>query len=165
MTMTDPDTDRIAIVRRRLNVAARFVFAAHAKGEHIMRWFGPVGYPVTQCDYDFRVDGNWRMIMTGPDGLNGPPFGGRFLTIQPDRQIVYTNAFEDGGAAMGMADRGPMIMDWRFDPAGKATDVTLTITFQSPAMKTDYLAVGMLEGIASGLDQYEPVAQELAAAG
>jgi uncharacterized protein YndB with AHSA1/START domain len=154
-----------AVVRRHMAVAPHHVFAAHAKAEHIMRWFGPVGYPVTECDWDFRPGGVWRMVMTGPDGEKGPPFGGRIVEIIPDRRIVFTDGFEDGGASMGLQSRGTINFAMDFAPSGGGTDVTLTLTFASAKMKAEYLGVGMLEGIASGWDQWEPVARELAAAG
>jgi uncharacterized protein YndB with AHSA1/START domain len=159
---TDALEDRTAVVRRRMPVPVRYVFLAHAKAEHLMRWFGPVGYPVTSCELDFRVGGKWRMVMTGPDGKEGPPFGGRFLEIVPDRKIVYSDAFEDGkGGDMNLQSRGEIIFTYDFAADGDATDVTLTLTFPTAAMKAEYIGVGMLEGIASGHDQLIEVATEL----
>ncbi len=161
---TEPEADRTAVISRTMPVPARCLFAAHASGEHISRWFGPEGYPVTQCDYDFRVGGRWRMVMTGPDGVDGPPFGGRFLDIVPDRRIVYTNGFEDGrGGDMNLRHaREPMVMTTTFEESGGATSVTISILFASVAMKDEFLGIGMREGLASGLDQWEAVARGLA---
>ena len=55
--------DRTASISRTMNVAAKYLFAAHAAPEHLMRWFGPVGYPVTLCAQDFRVGGRFRMAI------------------------------------------------------------------------------------------------------
>lgn len=164
-TLTEPEADRTAVISRRIPVAARHVFAAHATAEHIARWFGPVGYPVTQCTYDFRVGGSWRMVMTGPDGKDGPPFGGTFLDIVPDHRIVYTNGFEDGvGGDMQLENgREKMVITTTFDEADGITTVTVLTLFPSVAAKEEYLGMGMLEGMASGLDQLEGVAADLAA--
>jgi len=91
----EPEAERTATISRQMHVPARYVFAAHSTAENIARWFGPESYPVTQCDDDFRVGSTWRMVMTGPDGTDGPPFGGRFLDIVPNRRIVCINGFED----------------------------------------------------------------------
>jgi uncharacterized protein YndB with AHSA1/START domain len=165
--MTDGVADRTATISRRMNVPARYVFAAHSKPEHMMRWFGPVDYPVTQCDYDFRVGGTWRMVMTGPDGMDGPPFGGTFRDIVPDRRIVYTNGFEDGvGGDMNLrAARNPMVMTTTFDETDGVTTVTVSVLFDSIAMKDEFLGVGMIEGMSSGLDQLEGVAAGISAQG
>lgn len=162
---TEPEADRTAVIRRTMKVPARYLFAAHAKAEHIMRWFGPVGYPVTECDYDFRVGGRWRMVMTGPDGVKGPPFGGTFLEIVPDRRIVYTDAFEDGkGGPMNLRHAGgQIIFTTTFEESGGETTVTVSVLFDTVAMKEEFLGIGMREGLESGLDQWESVARKLAA--
>ena len=161
----EPEADRTAVITRRMPVPARYLFAAHASAEHISRWFGPVGWPVTTCDYDFRVGGRWRMRMTGPDGVEGPPFGGTFLEIVPDRRIVFTDGFEDGkGGDMNLRHAGGQIVfTTTFDESDGATTVTVKVLFATVAMKEEFLGVGMLEGLASGLDQWEVVAQGLAA--
>lgn len=157
-----PLDERRLVIRRRFDVPAHFLFLAHSRAEHLMRWFGPVGYPVTQCSLDFRVGGRWRMVMTGPDGQDGPPFGGRFLEIVPDRRIVYTDAFEDGqGGEMNLKGRGDILFTYDFAPDGEATDLTLTLEFPTAEMRTEYLGVGMAEGIASSHDQWAEVAAGL----
>lgn len=156
-----------SVVSRRMNVAARHIFAAFSTAEHISRWFGPVDYPVTHCEYDFRVGGRWRMAMTGPDGLRGPYFGGRFLEIEPVSRIVFTNAFEDGvGGGMGLKHADEMVMTATILPeADGTTTVSISTLFANPAMMKEYLSVGMVEGQSSGLDQLAVVATELAAIG
>lgn len=161
--MTPEDTSaRTAVITRVMDVPASYLFLAHSKPEHLMRWFGPVGYPVTTCECDFREGGVWRMQMTGPDGVPGPFFGGTYLEIVPNRRIVYTNGFEDGAEGMGLTtDRQQMVMTTTFDEAGGKTTLTISILFASAAMKAEFLGVGMLEGLSSGLDQLEVVARGL----
>jgi uncharacterized protein YndB with AHSA1/START domain len=154
--------DRTASVSRLMHVPAKFLFAAHAHPQHLMRWFGPVGYPVTLCKIDFRVGGKWRMAMTGPDGVQGPPFGGTYLDIEPSTRIVYDNAFEDAkGGDMNLQNAGTMIMTTTLMEHNGATTITVSTLFASVAMKDEYLGVGMTEGILSGFDQLEIVAREL----
>ncbi|MCY1127594.1 SRPBCC domain-containing protein [Frigidibacter sp. RF13] len=161
----ESEAERTAVISRKIPVPARYLFAAHASADHISRWFGPVGYPVTSCDYDFRVGGRWRMVMTSPDGVEGPPFGGTILDIEPNRRIVYSNRFEDGvGGEMNLRNAGDeMIHTVTFDEVGGFTTVTVSILFATVAMKEEFLGIGMLEGISSGLDQWEAVAKILAA--
>ena len=166
MTIPEPEASRTASITRLMQVPARFIFAAHSKPEHLMRWFGPVGYPVTTCSCDFRVGGQWRMIMTGPDGKQGPPFGGTYLEIVPHSRIVYDDAFEDGkGGEMDLKHAGRMVFTVTLDERDGATAVTVSVLFATVAMKDEYLGVGMIEGIGSGLDQLVEVATELARAG
>lgn len=165
-TASDIDLSRTASISRVMDVPARYVFLAHSRPEHLKRWFGPVGYPVTTCDIDFREGGKWRMIMTGPDGKEGPPFGGTYHEIVPYSRIVYDDAFEDGkGGDMNLKNAGKILFTTTFaEKAGKTT-VTTTLLFPSAEMKAEYLGVGMIEGLSSGFDQLEVLVRELAAQG
>lgn len=162
--MAEPEADRTLVITRRMAAPARLLFLAHSRAEHMMRWFGPPGWPVTQCDWDFRVGGRWRMVMTGPDGQDGPPFGGEFLEIVPDRRIVYTDAFEDGrGGAMDLKHAAQRIVfTTTFDEVGGETTVTVRVLFATVAMKDEFAGVGMEAGITAGLEQFEAVARGLA---
>ena len=161
-TTPEPADLRVASISRGMNVPAQYIFEAHAKAEHLMRWFGPVGYPVTFCEIDFRVGGSWRMAMTGPDGVPGPLFGGTYLQITPHSRIVYDNAFDDGkGGAMELKNAGTMVMTVTLAETQGLTTITVATLFESVAMKVEYLGVGMLEGISSGFDQLAGVAQDL----
>lgn len=162
----EPVEDRQATISRVMDVPAKCLFLAHSRPEHLMRWFGPPDYPVTHCEADFRVGGRWRMIMTGPDGKLGPPFGGTYHEITPYSRIVWDDAFEDGkGGEMNLRNDGPMLLTTTFDERDGRTTVKVTILFPSVAMKAEYLGVGMLEGFGLTLGQLEAVAQDLAQRG
>lgn len=162
----EPATLRRAALIRVMDVSAKYLFLAHSRPEHLKRWFGPIGYPVTTCTADFRVGGAWRMVMTGPDGVEGPPFGGIYLDIVPHSRIVYDNGFEDGkGGEMNLQHASRMVTTVTFDEAGGKTTVTVSTLFPTVAMKAEFLGIGMLEGMSSGLDQLQQVAAELARAG
>lgn len=162
----EPGALRTSSVNRVMPVPARYIFMAYTKPEHLMRWFGPVGYPVSFCESDFRVGGTWRMAMTGPDGVQGPLFGGSYLEIVPDARIVYDNAFEDAkGGGMNLQNAGRMVMTTTFEQVAGITAVSVTTLFATVAMKDEYLGVGMTEGILSGFDQLDGVARELSLQG
>lgn len=167
MTIHEDEDLRTASISRVMQVPARYLFEAHSKPEHLKRWFGPVGYPVTTAEIDFRVGGKWRMIMTGPDGVEGPPFGGTYLEIVPYSRIVYSNAFEDGkGGEMGLGQaNGAMTFTVTLDEKDKVTTLTVSVVFSSIAMKEEFLGAGMIEGIGSGLDQLLDVARDLSRRG
>jgi uncharacterized protein YndB with AHSA1/START domain len=166
MMPREPAALREASVSRVMNVPAKYIFQAYSKPEYLMRWFGPVSYPVTMCESDFHVGGKWRMAMTGPDGVQGAPFGGTYLEITPHSRIVYDNAFEDRtGGEMNLKFAGTMVMTTTFTEENGVTTVTVSTLFDSVAMKEEYLGVGMTEGILSGMDQLEVVARELSMLG
>lgn len=149
--------DRELIITRTFDAPARLLFEAWSKPEHLKKWFGPVGYPVTMCEMDFRKGGQWRAAMTGPTGQQQTPFGGEYLEIVPNRKIVFSNGFELAGAEK-------MTMTVTFDEKDGKTLLTIHTLFASVAQKATHVGAGMAEGIASGLDQLTDVVAAMKAA-
>lgn len=148
--------DRELVITRVFEAPARILFEAHSKPEHIKKWFGPRGWPVTLCEMDFRKGGHFRFQMTGPGGEKGPPFGGEYLEIVPHQKIVYDNGFEEPGAEK-------MIVTITLDEKDGKTKLTMHTLFASVAMKQLHVGGGIVEGVNSGLDQLEELAAVLVA--
>jgi len=138
--------DREVVITRTYDAPARLLFEAWSKPEHLMKWFGPVGWPLTLCEVDFRKGGRFRFAMTGPDGRQNTPFGGEYLEIVPNRWIVYDNGFETPGAEK-------MIVTVTYDEKGGSTTLTIHTLFASVAMRNEHVGGGFEQGVGSGLDQ------------
>jgi uncharacterized protein YndB with AHSA1/START domain len=149
----EPAADREVVITRVFDAPARILFEAYGKCEHIRRWFGPRGYPVTMCEIDFRVGGRYRFAMTGPEGQQDP-FGGEYLEIIPNRKIVFSNGFE-------LPDAGRMIMSVTLDEVDGRTTLTMHTLFESIAMKNEYVAMGIIEGTNSAFDLLAELAAEM----
>jgi uncharacterized protein YndB with AHSA1/START domain len=142
----EPVADREVVITRTYDAPARLLFVAWSKPEHLMKWFGPVGWPLTLCEVDFRMGGRFRFAMTGPSGRQDTPFGGEYLEVVPHRKIVFDNAFEAPGAEK-------MITTVTFDEKDGRTTLTHHTLFASVAMKNEYVAMGFVQGVGSGFDQ------------
>jgi uncharacterized protein YndB with AHSA1/START domain len=153
----EPAAEREIVIERVFDAPARLLFAAFSGPEHVMRWFGPKGYPLTLCEMDFRVGGRYRFAMTGPDGTQMPPFGGAYLEIIPGERIVYSSRAEWPGAE-------EMVVTVTFVEERGRTTLTLRTLFASIAMKEKHVARGYAEGVGSGLDQLAGVVDEMARA-
>lgn len=151
---SEPPTDREVVITRHLDAPASVVFEAFTKPEHLMRWFGPKGWPLTMCEMDFREGGRYRFAMTGPHGKEGAPFGGRYLEIVPNRRIVYDDSFE-----RAHADR--LVITITFDEHQGRTTLTIRTLFPSVASKTKHLEGGYAGGVGSSLDQLRYVVADL----
>ena len=150
----EQDARSITIVRE-LDAPPEIVFLAHSKPEHVKRWFGPKGWPLTLCEMDFRVGGKWRFAMTGPDGKQNPAFGGTYLEIEPNRKIVLDNAFELPGAER-------MIMSTLLEPLpGGRTRLVHHTIFANLAMHATHIGAGFESGTNSAFDQLGMVVAEL----
>lgn len=140
------DSDRELTLTRDFPVPPAVLFLACSRPEHMRQWFGPVGYPLTLCEMDFRVGGRYRFAMTGPDGVQGPVFGGEYVAIEADRLIRYTNRFETPGAE-------EMVVTLSFEPVPGGARLTHHTRFASVAMKQHHVGYGYTQGVGSGLDQ------------
>jgi uncharacterized protein YndB with AHSA1/START domain len=138
--------DREVVITRTYDAPARLLFEAWSKPEHLMKWFGPVGWPLTLCEVDFRKGGRFRFAMTGPSGQQNMPFGGEYLEIVPNRKIVFDNAFEAPGSKK-------MITTVTFDEKDGRTTLTHHTLFASATMKNEYVGMGFVQGVGSGFDQ------------
>lgn len=153
-SVSEPEADREVVITRVFDAPARLLFEAYSKPEHIMRWFGPVGWPVTLCEMDFRVGGRFRFAMTGPSGKQNTPFGGEYLEIVPNRKIVYDNGFETPGA-------GRMVVTVTYDEKDGKTTLTIHTLFESIAMRNSHMSRGYEQGTNSGLDQLADLVAEM----
>jgi uncharacterized protein YndB with AHSA1/START domain len=155
--MSDAAADREVTITRVFDAPARLLFEAYSKPEHVMKWFGPKGWPLTLCEMDFRVGGRFRFQMTGPDGQKNTPFGGEYLEIVPNRKIAYDNGFEGPGAER-------MIVTVTYDEASDGrTTLTIHTLFASVAMRNIHVGGGYVEGTNSGIDQLVDVVADLKA--
>lgn len=153
----EPAEEREVVITRVFKAPARLLFEAYSNPEHVKRWFGPRGWPLTRCEMDFRVGGHFRFEMTGPNGESSGIFGGQYLEIEPYRKIVYDNGFEAPGAER-------MIVTYTYDEHDDGTTTfTMRTLFGSIAMKNLHVGMGHIEGTNSGLDQLEELAAELQA--
>jgi uncharacterized protein YndB with AHSA1/START domain len=156
MSSVESPATREVTITRRFDAPARLLFEAYSKPEHIRRWFGPRGWPVTSCQMDFRVGGAFEFAMTGPEGQAGTPFGGDYLEIVPDRRIVYDNGFKTPGAEK-------MLVTVTFEETDGRTLLTIHTRFPSDEMYRGHVGGGIVVGINSGLDQMEELVAEMQA--
>ena len=147
-------SERELVIERTFDAPARLLFEAYCKPEHLRRWFGPRGWPLTLCEVNFRKGGRFRFQMTGPDGQKGTPFGGEYLEIVKDRKIVYDNGFELPGAER-------MVTTVTFEEAAGKTKLTMHTLFASIAMRSAHVGAGFEQGTNSGFDQLVELSAEL----
>ena len=149
----EPVAARELVLTRVFDAPVRLLFEAYSRPEHLRKWFGPVNWPLTLCEVDFRVGGRYRFAMTGPNGQQNTPFGGKYLDIVPNQRIVFDNQFEAEGAEQ-------MIMTVTFSEHAGKTTVTLHTLFGSVAMKELHLGGGFEAGTASAFDQLAEVVRQ-----
>ena len=57
-------------ITRLLDAPRDLVWEVWTDPTHLVQWFGPDGFSTTTHAFDFRVGGEWRFTMHGPDGVD-----------------------------------------------------------------------------------------------
>jgi uncharacterized protein YndB with AHSA1/START domain len=103
--------DRELILERIFDAPRALVFKVFSEAEHLKRWFGPKGWPLSVCNIDFRPNGVWHFCMKCTDENQeyyAHEAWGKAVyheIVEPER-IVYVNSFSDaeGNIVEGMPE-------------------------------------------------------------
>jgi uncharacterized protein YndB with AHSA1/START domain len=68
----DNIADREVVITRVFDAPRELVWEAWTNPKHADKWWGPSGFVNTTESMDFRVGGEWRYVMVGPDGTRYP---------------------------------------------------------------------------------------------
>jgi uncharacterized protein YndB with AHSA1/START domain len=79
---------RILRITRTFNTPIELMWNAWTNAEHIVNWWGPVGFTSTIQTMDLQEGGEWKLTLHGPDGTNYPNRS-VFKEIVPLKKIVF----------------------------------------------------------------------------
>ena len=142
---------REIFIARDFNAPRELVWEAMTKPQHVVNWWGPRGFSMTIEQMDFRVGGDWKHVLHGPDGVNYPNHSVFQEIVQPER-IVFSNG--------GRCEGGPgvsFVSTWSFARlAADRTRVSIRMVFPSAAER-DRVAkeFGAIEGAQQTLARLE----------
>nr|WP_294906156.1 SRPBCC family protein [uncultured Lacibacter sp.] len=68
MSVTNNTADREIRLTRILNAPVELVWEVWTKPEHITNWWGPNGFTNTIIRMDVQPEGEFKLVMHGPDG-------------------------------------------------------------------------------------------------
>jgi uncharacterized protein YndB with AHSA1/START domain len=133
---------REIVISRVFQAPRELVWEAMSTPEHVVKWWGPRGFTTTIEKMDFRVGGEWKHVMQGPDGAKYPNKSIFKDIVKPER-IVYSHG--------GGREHGPGASfegTWTFEAlAPGRTRLTLRLLFPS-AEARDFVVkeFGAIEG-------------------
>lgn len=138
---------------REFDAPRHLVFEAHAKPEHVRRWWGPRGSSMTACELDFRPGGKWRFVIRTAGG-HEVAFHGEYREIRPPEWFVWTFGFDGMPGPHG-------VETYTFtEREGKTTLVSVS-HFDSIESRDAAIASGMEKGAAETLDRLEELLRTL----
>lgn len=144
VTTTDRRSDLEVVVTRTFNGPARMVYDAWTKPELLMRWWTPKSFGITfiSCEADVRKGGTYRFVFGHPDFDQPMAFVGRYLEVEPNKRIVWTN--EEG-------EEGSITTLTLEEKDGK-TQLVLTDVYPTKAALDEAMASGAIGGYPEQFD-------------
>jgi len=155
--------DRPFVVRRVFNAPRELVFNAFTEIEHLVKWWGPVGFIMVSATIDASPGGTFLYCMKAP---GGPEMCGKwvFREIASPEQLVFVSSLCD---AEGNVARHPMAANWPLETLstlsfveshGKTTLTMEGIPIGATEAERHVFAAGhesMQQGFAGTLKQLE----------
>jgi uncharacterized protein YndB with AHSA1/START domain len=143
-TVTLPN-DRDVVVVRAFNAPSALVFDAWTKPALVQRWLlGPPGWTMPVCEMDVRPGGKfkwrWRSDETGKEF----GFCGEFREVVRPSRIVHVERYEPGDVGSEMGDA---LVTSEFTEKNGVTTQTMTIRYESKAVRDAALKTGMTDGM------------------
>jgi uncharacterized protein YndB with AHSA1/START domain len=138
---------------RVFDAPRRHVFEAHAKPEHVRRWWGPHGSTMTACELDFRPGGKWRFVVRTVGGKQVAFFGEYREIVAPER-FVWTFGFDGMPGPAGLET-------YTFTEADGKTTLIAVGHFDSIESRDAAIQSGMEKGAAETWDRLEELLRTL----
>jgi uncharacterized protein YndB with AHSA1/START domain len=149
LIVTTPSAREI-VMTRFVDAPPAVVFEAFTKPELVARWLlGPDGWTMPISEIDLRVGGRLHHVWRNDE--SGFEFGiaGVFREIAAPERIVRTEIMD--GAP------GEAVVTNTFVAQGGGTLVTMTVLYESAAIRDLALESGMESGVAASYDRLEAV--------
>lgn len=141
------------IITREFDAPRRKVFEAHTECKHLKHWWGPREWPLSHCNMDFRVGGQWHYCMTGPEGAQS--WGLMiYKEIVPQQYYIAEDHFSDKDANKSK-DLPMTIFKTEFIDKGNKTIVKTTARYNTPEDLQKVVDMGMIPGITETFDRLE----------
>ena len=122
--------DRELVVSRVYDAPRELVWEALANPQHVVNWWGPVGFTTTTEKMDLRPGGQWIHVMHGPDGANYPNHSTFTEVVKPERIVYVHRGRREGGPGVHF------VMTWTFEALSeKQTRLTLRQVYESKEMR------------------------------
>jgi uncharacterized protein YndB with AHSA1/START domain len=119
-------------ISRVLNAPVSLVWEVWTDPEHIKNWWGPNGFTNTITRMDIEPNGEWDLIMHGPDGTDYKNKS-IFREVIKEKKLVYEHAsYPKFVATIEFESRGgKTLLNWQMLFASKEDLVKVVKTFKA----------------------------------
>ena len=142
-------------ITKQVHASAEDVFRAFTDAEHLPGWWGPEGFNVSDVISDPRAGGEFRLVMTGPDGV-GQLVEGTYQEVSSRSHIVAEiSAVSSDGSPLVTA-----VLTIDLYEANGGTEIRLAGHGQAFTSVAKGMLAGMKEGWTSSLACLERFLEE-----
>jgi uncharacterized protein YndB with AHSA1/START domain len=149
MIVFTPDPRLDLVLERVVDVSPKLVWAAWTRPEHLVHWFTPAPWTVSDCEIDLRPGGMFRTVMRSPEGKEFPNIG-CYLEIVPEKRLVWTDALLPGYRPSVNPFFTAVIA---LEPSGAGTRYVATAIHRDEEARKKHEEMGFHHGWAAALDQ------------
>ena len=153
----DPTLD--LVLQREVDVPRELVWKAWTDPKHLVHWFCPKPWSVSECEMDVRPGGIFRTVMRSPEGQDMPSDAGCFLEVIPNERLVWTDAL---GPSFRLKENGFFTAIILMEPAGNGTRYTAIAKHKTTEGMQQHADMGFHDGWGTALDQLVAYAKTLA---
>lgn len=144
-----PDPRLDLVLQREIDVPRELVWSAWTRPEHLVKWFAPAPWSITECEIDLRPGGMLRFVMRSPEGQEYPNVG-CYLEIVPNERLVWTDALLPGYRP---SEEPFFTAVLTLEPRGSGTLYTAVALHRDEAGRKKHEEMGFHEGWGQVLDQ------------
>jgi uncharacterized protein YndB with AHSA1/START domain len=142
LTITLP-SEREILMAREFEAPRELVWKAITTPELVKKWLlGPPGWEMVVCRIDLRAGGSFRYGWRKDDGTE-MGMGGEYQAIEPPERLENTEKFDDAWY------EGDALVTQRLveHAGGRRTTLTLSVRYDSRAIRDGVLASPMKDGV------------------
>jgi len=137
------------VLERVVDVPVRLVWMAWTTPKHLMPWFCPNPWRVTECTIDLRPGGRFYTLMNGPAGEKVPNEG-CYLEVVKQKKLVWTDALLAGYRPSAEPFMTGMIL---MEAKGAKTKYTAMAMHKDESTRANHEKMGFHDGWGKALDQ------------
>ena len=146
-----PDPRFDLVLERTVDIAPALVWDAWTKREHLMKWFVPLPWTMSDIEVDLRPGGIFKFVMRSPEGQENTHLC-CYLEIVEGRKIVWTNTMAPGYRPVDVGFI-PFTAVITMEPAGSGTKYTARAIHKDESGAKTHAEMGFQEGWGTCFDQ------------
>lgn len=139
VTASVPEDQPVITMEREFAAPPPVLFRAFTDPDAMKVWYGPNGFTITLIAMDFRVGGQFRFTMHGPDGTDYPNRM-TYREIVPSTRLVYLH-----GSDIDNDPRAFDVVNTFKDLGSGRTHLTRVSTFSSIEARNAVMKFGAVE--------------------